>query len=115
MRGSHPGLRPGLEPFLHFHDGPDRTYADVRLGGDFKPVIAPTPKQREVLLEHVKAHVTAELASRQRKRGKGDSGLHGPVPVGEARVDLSAWWSSVPPAWSRTWLRGDCRVAGGSA
>ena len=50
-------------------DGPDRTYADVRFGGDFEPVTASTPKQREVLLEQVKAHVTAELASRQRKRG----------------------------------------------
>jgi hypothetical protein len=46
----------------------DRTYADVRFGGVFEPVTASTPKQREVLLEQVKAHVTAELASRQRKR-----------------------------------------------
>jgi len=46
----------------------DRTYADVRFGGDFEPVTASTPKQREVLLEQVKAHVTAELACRQRKR-----------------------------------------------
>jgi hypothetical protein len=46
----------------------DRTYADVRFGGDFEPVTASTPKQREVLLEQVKAHVTAEFASRQRKR-----------------------------------------------
>jgi hypothetical protein len=22
-------------PFLHFHNGPDQTYADVRFGGDF--------------------------------------------------------------------------------
>jgi hypothetical protein len=27
-------------PFLHFHNGPDRTYADVRFGGDFEPVTA---------------------------------------------------------------------------
>jgi hypothetical protein len=46
-------------------------YADVRFGGGFEPVTASTPKQREVLLEQVKAHVTAELASRQRKRGQG--------------------------------------------
>ena len=57
------------KPFLHFHNGPDRTYADVRFGGDFEPVTGSTPEQREVLLEQVKAHVTAELASRQRKRG----------------------------------------------
>jgi hypothetical protein len=57
------------KPFLHFHNGPDRTYADVRFGGDFEPFTASTPKQREVLLEQVKAQVTAELASRQRKCG----------------------------------------------
>jgi hypothetical protein len=57
------------KPFLHFHNDPGRTYADIRSGGDFEPVTASTPKQREVLLEQVKAHVTAELASRQRKRG----------------------------------------------
>jgi hypothetical protein len=45
----------GSKPFLHFHNGPDRTYADVRFGGDFEPVTASTPKQREVLLERVKA------------------------------------------------------------
>jgi hypothetical protein len=47
------------------------TRPDLRrrpFGGDFEPVTASTPKQREVLLEQVKAHVTAELASRQRKR-----------------------------------------------
>jgi hypothetical protein len=48
---------------------PNRTYADVRFGGDLDPVTASTPKQREVLLEQVKAHVTAEFASRQRPRG----------------------------------------------
>jgi hypothetical protein len=57
------------KPFLHFHNGPGRTYAHVRLGGDLEPVTASTPKQREVLLEQVKAHVTAELASRQPKPG----------------------------------------------
>jgi hypothetical protein len=58
----------------------DRTYADVRFGGDSEPVTAPTPKLREVLLEQVKAHVTAELASRQRKgawgRKDGQNGGH---------------------------------------
>jgi hypothetical protein len=49
----------------------DRTYADVRFGGDFEPVTASTPKQREVLLEQVKAHVTARFTSRQRKRASG--------------------------------------------
>jgi hypothetical protein len=46
------------KPFLHFHNGPDRTYADVRFGGDFEPVTASTPKQREVLLEQVTAPMT---------------------------------------------------------
>jgi hypothetical protein len=64
-----PNLHFRSKPFLHFRNGPGRTYADVRFGGDFEPVTASTPKQREVLLEQVKAHVTAELASRQRKRG----------------------------------------------
>jgi hypothetical protein len=67
--GQHSHVR--SKPFLHFHNGPDRTYADVRFGGDFEPVTASTPKQRQVLLEQVKAHVTAELAARQRKRGQG--------------------------------------------
>ena len=30
------------KPFLHFHNGPDRTYAGVRFGGDFEPVTAST-------------------------------------------------------------------------
>jgi len=51
------------KPFLHSRNGPDRTCADVRFGWDFEPVTASRPKQREVLLEQVKAHVTAELAS----------------------------------------------------
>jgi hypothetical protein len=42
--------------------------AGVRFGGDFEPVTASTPKQREVPLEQLEAHVTAELAPRQRKR-----------------------------------------------
>ncbi len=71
-KGKHPpNFHFRSKPFLHFHNGPGRTCADVRFGGDFEPVTASTPKQREVLLEQVKAHVTAELASRQRKRGQG--------------------------------------------
>jgi hypothetical protein len=71
-KGKHPpNFHYRSKPFLHFHNGPDRTYADVRFGGDFEPVTASTPKQRKVLLAQVKAHVTAELASRQRKRGQG--------------------------------------------
>jgi hypothetical protein len=53
-RGNHPpNFHFRSKPFLHFHNGPDPTYADVRFGGDFDPVTASTPKQREVLLEQV--------------------------------------------------------------
>jgi hypothetical protein len=69
-KGKHPpSSHFRSKPFLHFRNGPGRTCADVRSGGDFEPVTGSAPKQREVLLEQVKAHVTAELASRQRKRG----------------------------------------------
>ncbi len=87
-KGKHPpNSHYRSKPFLHFHNGPDRTYADVRSGGDFEPVTGSTPKQREVLLEQVKAHVTAELASRQRKRGQGrkdaqNGGLRASLQVG---------------------------------
>ena len=51
----------------------DRTYADVRFGGDFEPVTASTPKQREVLLEQVKAHVTADRSSADSRHIAGSS------------------------------------------
>ena len=53
----------------HLEQARSQTYADVRSDVNFEPVTGSTPKQREVLLEQVKAHVTAELASRQRNRG----------------------------------------------
>jgi len=87
-KGKHPpNFHFRSKPFPHFRNGPSRTYADVRFGGDFEPVTASTPKQREVLLEQVKAHVTAELASRQRKRGQGrkdaqNGGLRASLQVG---------------------------------
>jgi hypothetical protein len=69
-KGKHPpDFHFRSKPFLHFRNGPGRTHAGVRSGGDFEPVTASTPKQREVLLEQVNGHVTAELASRQRQRG----------------------------------------------
>ncbi len=52
--GKHPlNFHFRSKPFLHFHNGCDPTYADVRFGGDFDPVTASTPKQRQVLLEQV--------------------------------------------------------------
>ena len=69
-KGRHPlDFRFRSKPFLHFCNGPGRPYAGVRLGRNFEPVTGSTPKLREVLLEQVKAHITVELASRQRKRG----------------------------------------------
>jgi len=77
------------KPFLHFRHGPDRTCADVRFCGDFEPVTGSAPKQREVLPEQVKAHVTAELASRQRKRGQGRKDGHSGGYVRASVVDTS--------------------------
>jgi hypothetical protein len=56
-------------PFLHFHDHPDGTYADVRLGrGDFQPVWANTPAERLELLALVLDHV--EHVNRSTKRDR---------------------------------------------
>ena len=60
----HPNFHFRSKPFLHFHNGPDGPYADVSFGG--RRINA---EEREALLEQVKAHVTAELASRRRTRG----------------------------------------------
>jgi hypothetical protein len=47
-QGKHPpDFHFRSKPFLHFHNGPDRTNADVRFGGGLEPVTASTPKQRE--------------------------------------------------------------------
>jgi hypothetical protein len=72
-KGKHPpNFHFRSKPFLHFRNGPDRTYADVRFGRDFEPVTGSTPKQREVLLEQVKADVTAELAPDSGSAGRGE-------------------------------------------
>jgi hypothetical protein len=86
-KGKHPpNFHFRSKPFPDFRNGPGRTYADVRFGGDFEPVTGSTPKQREVLLEQVKAHVTAELASRQAATGPGHAdGWDLPAPVGWPR------------------------------
>jgi hypothetical protein len=53
-------------PFLHFHDHAEGTYADVRFGqGDFEPVWASTPQERQQLLARVCDHV--ERLDRARK------------------------------------------------
>jgi len=45
-------------PFLHFHLHDEGMYADVRFGnGDFEPIWASTPQEREELLARVADHV----------------------------------------------------------
>lgn len=56
-------------PFLHFHENPEGTFADVRFGsGDFEPVWASTPAERQALLVRVCEHV--ETINRDRKAGQ---------------------------------------------
>lgn len=63
---THPVFHYRSKPFLHFHDGPDGRYADVRLGsGDFEPVWASTGVERQALLAKVTRHI--EKLERARK------------------------------------------------
>jgi hypothetical protein len=56
-------------PFLHFHVHTEGTYADVRFGhGDFEPVWASTPQERQALLARVCDHV--ERLDRVRKSNR---------------------------------------------
>jgi hypothetical protein len=60
-------------PFLHFHVHAEGTYADVRFGGgDFEPVWASTPQERQELLARVCDHV--ERVDRSRKSNRPRSG-----------------------------------------
>jgi hypothetical protein len=65
--GQHaPNFQFRSRPFLHFHDGPDGRYADVRFGtGDFEPVMARSAPERAALLARVRAHV--QRVERRRK------------------------------------------------
>ncbi len=57
-------------PFLHFHTHDDRIYADVRFGnGDFEPIWASTPQEREELLERVSDHVERLQTLKKTRRG----------------------------------------------
>jgi len=59
-------------PFLHFHMRGERMYADVRFGnGDFEPIWASTPPEREELLARVSDHV--ERLQSLKKAGRGRS------------------------------------------
>jgi hypothetical protein len=65
----HPNFQFRSRPFLHFHVRVEGTYADVKLGaGDFEPVWASTPEEREELLESVREHVTRVARTRKSRR-----------------------------------------------
>ena len=62
-------------PFLHFHTHDDGMYADVRFGnGDFEPVWASTPQEREALLARVCDHVERLQGLKKSRRGRSDRG-----------------------------------------
>jgi hypothetical protein len=59
-------------PFLHFHMHDDGMYADVRFGnGDFEPIWASTPQEREELLARVSDHVE-RLQTLKARRARSD-------------------------------------------
>jgi hypothetical protein len=65
----HPNFHFRSRPFLHFHSNAEGIYADVRFGsGDFEPVWASTPEERQALLTRVRTHVTR--IERNRKSGR---------------------------------------------
>jgi hypothetical protein len=69
-----PNLHLRGRPFLHFHEGPDGTFADVRLGrGDFEPVPAGTARERLQLFalvgDHVESLARRDKPGRRRRRG----------------------------------------------
>lgn len=53
------------KPFLHFHDGPNGPFADVRFGDEFEPWPLATPTDRRALLQAVRDHIAATAASRR--------------------------------------------------
>lgn len=67
--GDRPNFHFRSRPFLHFHSPANGTYADVRFGhGDFEPVWASTPQERQELLARVYDHVERLDRSRKSKR-----------------------------------------------
>lgn len=66
---NNPNFQFRSRPFLHFHSGAEGTYADVQLGtGDFEPVGASTPEEREALFTLVRNHVRRIERSRKSRR-----------------------------------------------
>ena len=66
----HPAFHFRSRPFLHFHEGEQGAYADVRFGDDWEAVPAATSGQRAELLERVRRHV--ERGSVKARKGGGD-------------------------------------------
>lgn len=65
----HPNFHFRSQPFLHFHAGPNGTYADVRLGtSDFREFPASTPEERQELFDRVQKHVARVDRSRKSRR-----------------------------------------------
>jgi hypothetical protein len=66
-----PNFHFGSNPFLHFHLREEGIYADVRFGnGDFEPVWASTPEEREMLLARVCEHVESLQRTRKSRRSR---------------------------------------------
>ena len=69
---AHPNFQFRRQPFLHFHERADGTFADVRLGGgDFQRVWASTPGERAELLDRVRRHVARVGGARKSRPGRG--------------------------------------------
>jgi hypothetical protein len=75
------------QPFLHFHRSDDGgTYADVRFGGgDFEPVWASNPGEREQLLARVIDHVEGLAQARKWDRDRGQRSTRSTRAGGRAR------------------------------
>lgn len=59
------------QPFLHFHEHDDGTYADVSFGdGDFEPIWASSPQERLELLARVADHVERIQTSKKGNSGR---------------------------------------------
>ncbi|HEX3482075.1 MAG TPA: hypothetical protein VHT91_43975 [Kofleriaceae bacterium] len=84
-----PNFQLRSKPFLHFHASDDGgTYADVRFGtGDFEPVWASNPGEREQLLARVIDHVEGLAQGRKWDRGGGQGSRRTTGGRGRGRED----------------------------
>jgi hypothetical protein len=58
-------------PFLHFHQHEQGMYADVKFGsGDFEPLWASNPRERQELLARVCDHIESLERARKPQRGR---------------------------------------------